>query len=280
MRRARVVLILVLMLCISCSAYAQKEREQAARQYYEKGMQYYQQGRYKQAQEEFQKALALIPEEQKEPIQPETVTKKKEEIESEEVKRTGAGEYTIDQQDALSISVWEWQDLTADVIVRPDGKISFPLVGDVQAQGKTLTELDEELTERLKEYIKNPQVSVMIKGFGGRKVIVLGEVRIPGVHRTTGRSTIMEVIARAGGLTEEAVLSSIILIRGDLQAPQAQRINLTKVIKKGDLSENIPVEEEDIIYVPRTFIGNIGYFLRQLGPAISAGEFYKRFEDW
>ncbi|NQS99491.1 MAG: polysaccharide biosynthesis/export family protein [Candidatus Omnitrophica bacterium] len=194
------------------------------------------------------------------------------------VEKTQTKEYLIGEEDVLNISAWGWPDLTTEVIVRPDGKISFPLVGDLQASGQSLTELDNDLTERLKEYIKDPQVSVMIKEFGGRKVIVLGEVNYPGVYKTSGKNTVMEVIARSGGFTDAAVRNSIILIRGDLNDPEARRINLNKVIKEGDPSGNIVIEQEDVVYVPRTFIGNIGNFLRQLSPMLSAADFQQRWD--
>lgn len=204
----------------------------------------------------------------------------KEERKKGEATRAERKEYIIDEEDVLGISVWEWGDLTTDAIVRPDGKISFPLVGDVQAEGLTLTELDEELTVRLKEYIMSPEVSVVIRKFGGKKVIILGEVSNPGVYRATGKHTMMEVIALAGGFTDHAFSSSVILIRGDLRKPYARRINLAKVLKRGDLAENISVQPEDIIYVPRTFIGNLNYFLKQLTPVLTAAELYIRWEEW
>ena len=196
----------------------------------------------------------------------------------EEKARAGVREYTIGEEDVLDISVWGWEDLAVrEAIVRPDGKISFPLVGDVQAVGLTLTELDRDLTERLKVYIRSPEVSVMLRKFGGKKVIVLGEVKSPGVYRATGKNTILEVIALAGGPTEDAVLRSVILVRGDLMQPEARRVNLAKVIKKGDLAENISVQPEDIVYVPRKFIANVNYFLRQLTPVLQAGTLYSGF---
>ncbi len=170
----------------------------------------------------------------------------------------------------MFISVWQWPDLREEVIVRPDGKISFPLVGDIQAGGLTLTELDKELTERISVYIRYPEVSIMLRKFGGRKVVILGEVRNPGVYRPTGRGSLLEAIALAGGFTDHAVLKSIIVIRGDLQEPEAFRINLAKAVKRGDASDNIIVQPEDMIYVPKKFIANVNYFIDQI-----MGPFYR-----
>lgn len=248
------------------------------------------------------------------------------------------GEYAISRGDTLDISVWQWPDLAKVVIVRPDGKISFPLVGDLQAEGLTLTELDEILTEKLKEFIKSPEVSVMVTGFGkrqvgfekiedlskdlivrpdgkitlpllddiqaeglslnelnavlteklkdlfyspkvsvvlkqigGKKIIVLGEVKSPGVYKPTGTANILEAVALAGGFSEHAVLNSVILIRGAPLNPEAQRINLTKAIEKADITDQLFVQAEDIIYVPKKFVANLNYFLTQLVDPIYKG---------
>ena len=177
-------------------------------------------------------------------------------------------EYTVNLGDILDISVWQWEDLKAEnVYVRPDGKISFPLVGDVQAVGKTLTEIDQDVTQRLSEFIKSPEVSVAIRKFGGKKVIVLGEVSGQGVYAPTGRSTILEVVALAGGFRETAVTSNVIVIRGDAVRSEAIVCNLRQALKQGDLSENITVEANDIIFVPRRFITNVGDLAGELsGP--------------
>lgn len=242
-----------------------------------------------------------------------------------------SGEYTVFKGDVLDISVWQWPDLDKVVIVRPDGKISFPLVGDVLAEGLTLTELDGVLTDKLKEFIKLPEVSVMVKEFGkrqvgfekiedlskelivrpdgkislpligdfqaegltlnevakeltnkfsdyfdspevsvilkqiaGKKIIVLGEVKNPGVYKPTGPANILEAIALAGGFTEDAVLNSAILIRGAPLNPRAQRLNLTKAIERGKLTDEYLIEPEDIIYIPKKFIANLNYFMTQV----------------
>ncbi|MBN3038776.1 MAG: polysaccharide biosynthesis/export family protein [Candidatus Omnitrophica bacterium] len=212
-------------------------------------------------------------------------TGKKEAAKADEVQTERLTEYTIDKEDELDISVWGWQDLDEVVIVRPDGKISFPLAGDVRAEGLTLTELDNELTRRLKEYIREPEVSIMLKKFGGNKVIVLGEVYAPGVYKTTGRNSIMEVIALAEGFTEDACLSSVILVRGGLKYPKSRRtntarLNLRNVIEKGDLSQNVSVQPEDLVYVPKKFIANVNYFLEEIiSPALDKADFFKGWES-
>ncbi len=261
--------------------------QEVAREYYLKGNLYYQQGKFPEAQEEFKKALDLLNQkeetlsvsspEQKQPlpgpVAPEvtqTVPVRKDKPSG--VKRKPAQEYTIGEDDVLHISVWQNQDLDQEVVVRPDGMISFPLIGEVEAAGLTLTELDATLTERLKEFVKYPEVSISIKKIGGQRVLVLGEIYRPGVYSLTGAKTIVEAITLAGGLTKDAVASSIVIIRGGLEKPEVKRITLNKVLK-GDANQNIPLVSEDIIFVPKKFIANLNYFLSQILEPLSRGSY-------
>jgi len=189
------------------------------------------------------------------------------------VPETGEREYYIDIGDVLDISVWRIPDLSrSEVIVRPDGKISFPLIGDIKAEGLTLTQLGDIVTEKLKAYVKEPQVSIMIRHFGEQtnKVIILGEVPGPGVYKFSTPPTIIELVAAAGGYTRYAVLDSIMVIRGDVRTkPEVTRVNIAQIIKRGRLTENIFLKPNDIVYVPKSFIGNINSFLEIFQPAIS-----------
>ena len=257
------------------SVYSQDIKEEAEK-HYQIGNFYYQQGRYKEANEEFQKALDLLS--QEEVVEEELVLPKEEALVLPEEPSV---EYIIGEGDILSISVWQNPDLDQEAIVRPDGRISFSLVGDIQASGLSITQLDNELTERLKEYIKYPEVSISIRKLGGKKVIVLGQVRSPGVYSVSGARTILEAIGLAGGFTEHAISSSVVLIRGGFQTPEAKRINLTRAIDRGDISQNISLESEDIVFVPKKFIANLNYFLKQILDPISRGIYTAReIRDW
>ncbi len=182
-----------------------------------------------------------------------------------------SGEYIIGTDDILFISVWQNKDLDQEVTVTPDGKIAVQLIGEAQAQGLTVSQLDQLLTEKFKEYLKYPEVSVTIRKIGGKKIILLGEVINPGVYTMTDKSSVLELIAKANGYTKDAVISSVVLIRGGLQKPVGYRLNLVKALKKGDLSQNMALEPEDIIYVPRTFISNVSYVMNQVLSPISQG---------
>ena len=180
-------------------------------------------------------------------------------------------EYTVGLGDILSVSVWQWPDLDMpNVIVRPDGKISFPLVGDITAEGLTLTELDNILTAKLREFIKDPEVSVSISQFGGRKVIVLGEVSSQGVYAPTGRTSVLEVIALAGGFRPSAVSSSVVLIRQLPDRNLFYRLDIRNALRYGNMRENIEIESDDIIFVPRRFVNNVGDFVGQVTPWIGS----------
>jgi len=181
-------------------------------------------------------------------------------------------EYHIGMGDVLDISLWQIPDLSKpEVIVRPDGKISLPLISDVQAAGLTLTELDDEITQRYTAYVRNPQVSVMIRNFGGGKVVVLGEVANPGVYSLSGNMRIVEALALAGDCTKYAVRNNVLVIRGDIHNnPTVISSNILAFLKDAKLSENVLIQPKDVIFVPRSLIGNISAFLQEIAPIIDS----------
>lgn len=264
-------------------------------------------------------------------------------LQPQEKKEGGEEVYLINEGDTLEISVWQWPDLLKDVIVRPDGKISFPLVGDLRAEGMALEELQGILTDKLKDYIKSPQVSVMvkqfgatvygagytgkivdlpfakiddlsgeqvvrpdgrisipllgefearyltlpqltqkikarvatlvkdsevtvtIKRFGGRKLIVLGAVAQPGVYDVTGELTLLEAIAVAQGYTRDAILKNVVVIDYDKKGkPEAKVYNVLAAMKRGDLTQNVILNGGEVIYVPVSHISNLSYVLNQM----------------
>lgn len=161
----------------------------------------------------------------------------------------GREEYQVAIGDILEVFVWQQPDLSRDVVIRPDGRMSFPLVGDVEALGQTLTDLDRELTERLKAYVKYPDVSLALKRFGGTKTIVLGEVGRPGIYVPTGAGRALDVIAMAGGFGPDANSNNVILVRGGLHDPQLARLNLHNALTGGQFAENVLLQPNDILYI-------------------------------
>ena len=185
-------------------------------------------------------------------------------------------DYVISEGDVLEISVWQVEDLNKKVVVRPDGKISFPLIGDIDVRGKSIEDLSKEMTEKLKLYIKTPKVSVIVTSFGGKKIIILGEVGGPGIIRFTEPIRIMEALALAGSYRESAGLKSVLVIRGDVERNADIIVVNALDILKGNLKENIYIEKGDIIFVPRSFVGNVAYFVRQISPLLGAStQYYK-----
>jgi len=168
-------------------------------------------------------------------------------------------EYYIEVGDVLEVDVWRAPDLTKAVTVRPDGRISMPLVGDLDVLGLTLIEARDAVTKRLSVYIRNPQVSISIRQFGGRKFIILGEVKSPGVYRYQQDVTVLEAIGLAGGFSEDARRGKIMIIRGDIKKePQVKIIsaNMENVLKRGMISENLTVFSNDILFVGKDYIGD------------------------
>lgn len=160
------------------------------------------------------------------------------------------GEYRIGPADVLQISVWKHEAVSRAVPVRPDGMISLPLVNEVRAAGLTPMQLRDVLKERLAEYIPNPEISVVVQEVHSFAVSVLGEVRTAGRYEFKSRATVLDVLARAGGLTEFAARSRIVILKPMGDAMRRISFNYDKVIAAPDEHQNIFVQPGDIIIVP------------------------------
>ncbi len=184
-------------------------------------------------------------------------------------------EYYIEIGDGLGIDVWRVPDLSREVTVRPDGRISMPIVGDIDVVGMTLVELREVLTKKFSEYVWNPQVSISIRQFGGRKFTILGEVKSPGVFRFQQDISLIEAIALAGGFNQLSKRGKVLVIRGDIKKqPQVKMIaaNMDNLLKKGMLTENINVLPNDIIFVAKDFVGDYRELIDNLiTPTLNTG---------
>ena len=163
---------------------------------------------------------------------------------------TGVPEtFVIGLEDILRIDVWREPDLSApQIVVRPDGKITLPLIGDVQAAGFTTKQLQENLTERFKEYAQAPTVSVMVLKIESQKVSIVGNVSKPGTYPLGSPMTVLELIARAGGLTEYAKSKSIKIVRK--RDGTTLNFNYNDAIKGKNLKQNVYLENGDIVMVP------------------------------
>lgn len=157
------------------------------------------------------------------------------------------GEYRIGAEDVLNIHVWREDAISRIVPVRLDGKISLPLLDDIQAAGKTPVELKNEITEKLQQYIDDPIVTVIVMELNNFKVFITGQVRIPGMQRLRSRGSLLQVIPVAGGFTEWADQKRIVLIRTQQGREEKQIINYQKLIETGS---DFELQPGDVIVVP------------------------------
>ena len=167
-----------------------------------------------------------------------------------------ADEYIIGDGDLLKITVYDNADLTTEARVGGDGKITFPLVGDVAVRGLSILEAQKKITLLLQDgFIRNPQVSVFVSEYKSKKVTALGEFATPGLIELSGKATLMEVISNAGGLTPNA--GDMLVIKRRVEKAGSDKneyvtltVDLDKLLSKGDVSANMMVLDGDSIYVP------------------------------
>jgi polysaccharide export outer membrane protein len=159
--------------------------------------------------------------------------------------------YTVKPGDTLMVSVWKEPDLQGPVLVRPDGQFSFPLAGQMDARNKTVTELQQELTAKLKKFISDPVVTVSIQEIKGNKVYVIGQVQKPGDFVVNPRVDVMQALSMAGGTTPFAALGDIMILRrNDSGQQQALPFKYTDVVRGRNLDQNIMLQAGDVVVVP------------------------------
>ena len=162
--------------------------------------------------------------------------------------------YRIGVDDIVEVSVWHNPDLNAKVPVRPDGMISIPLIGDVTAGGKTPEEVSAEIAEKLKAYVRDPQVAVILTELRSHeylsRVRVTGAVRTPVSVPYRQGMTVLDAVLAAGGTTEFASADRTELYRKEGENTRAYAVRLDQILKKGDLSTNYPAQPGDVITVP------------------------------
>jgi len=159
-------------------------------------------------------------------------------------------DYVIGPEDVLSIVFWREKDLSADVVVRPDGKISLPLLKDVQAAGLSPDQLTDALVKAAAKYVSQPNATVMVKEINSRKVFVVGQVAKPGTFPLTGDMTVLQAIAVAGDVLEYAKATKITVVRQEGGAEQRFKFNYRDVLKGKDVGQNIRLKPGDTVIVP------------------------------
>jgi polysaccharide export outer membrane protein len=159
-------------------------------------------------------------------------------------------DYVIGPDDVLDVSVWKEQELTRSLQVRPDGKISMPLLGDVQAAGLTPGQLGQSVSEKLRKYLTAPQVTVILTQVNSQRVYVTGEVTRPGAYPVLPGMTILQAITSAGGLTQFANSKKIFLMRDENHIQTKYAFSYKEVLDGRKAEENLPVKAGDTIVVP------------------------------
>lgn len=166
------------------------------------------------------------------------------------------GAYLIGPSDQLAINVWHQPELSSQPIVRPDGKISVPLIEDMPAAGRTPTELGNAIATSLKEYVQDPKVTVIVTNFVGpfnRQIRVVGEAAKPQAIPYRHNMTVLDVMIQVGGLTEFASGNRAILTRTVGNESQRYRLRLNDLLNDGDVATNAYVMPGDVIVIPQSY---------------------------
>ncbi len=159
-------------------------------------------------------------------------------------------DYMVGEGDLLEVSVYDHPDLTVTARVGGEGTIQFPLVGQVKVGGLTVNEVARKIARLLSDgYIVDPQVSVLIKEFRSKKVTIMGEVNNPGLYELRGTTTFLELLPKAGGLTDDA--GDMATLKRKANGDEVIRIDLKRLIREGDMSQNIRIMDGDSIYVTK-----------------------------
>lgn len=170
--------------------------------------------------------------------------------EKEEAVKPDKHAYKIGSGDILQILVWKEPDLSTEIFVRMDGMISLQLLNDIQASGRTPMQLKEDIEKRLKEFVEETTVTVVVKVPTSQKYYILGEIGRTGEYDLLKELTILQAFARAGGFTEWAAKTKIILLRIENGKEKIITINYKDIIKGKDFSQNILIKANDTIIVP------------------------------
>lgn len=161
-------------------------------------------------------------------------------------------DYIIGPEDVLEITVWKNADLSKQVQVRPDGRISLPLIGDVSAVGKTAAQLTEEISQKLRSYMENPTVSIVVREVNSYQIYVLGEVNSPGKYPLKSKTTLLQAITIAHGFTQVAARNKIVVFRFGKDGEGLHKIKASydDIVLRDGSDQNIELKPGDQIVVP------------------------------
>jgi len=162
----------------------------------------------------------------------------------------GGPSYTLHPGDELEIAVWKETELQKPIVVRPDGRFSFPLVGEIAASGRTLSQVQAEIETKLKKYIPDPVVSITLTNVGGNKVYVIGQVRTPGAFIMNPQMNVLQALSLAGGMTPFAALNNITIVRSVDGRQSTLPFRYEDVSRGRNLDQNVLLESGDVVVVP------------------------------
>lgn len=159
-------------------------------------------------------------------------------------------DYVVGAEDVLGVFFWREKDMSADVVVRPDGKISLPLLNDVEVEGLTPDQVRQKVTELARRYIEDPNATIVVRQINSRKVYITGNVERPGTFPLLRPTTLLQLIALAGGLREFANAGDIVLVRTEGSRQESFTFNYDQMKNRKNLSQNIFLKPGDTVIVP------------------------------
>jgi polysaccharide biosynthesis/export protein len=158
-------------------------------------------------------------------------------------------DYRIGVSDVIAVNVWKDSDLSSTVPVRPDGKISLPLIGDLEAAGKTTRELHDLVVTRLKPYVPDPDVTVIVEQINSQKYFIMGQVAHPGSYPLTVPTTVVEALAAAGGFVDWAKTGNVMVVRRNGNQTERIRFNYKQWLKKKSTESALQLKNGDVVVV-------------------------------
>jgi len=163
---------------------------------------------------------------------------------------TPPSDYVIGPDDVLIIIFWREKDLSSEVTVRPDGRISIPLLQDVEAAGLTPEQLQKKLLSLAQRFVEDANITVVVKQINSRRVYITGQVARPGPYLLTSPTTVVQLISMAGGLLEYADAKNIVIVRNEKNIPVSYRFNYREMTERKNLKQNILLKPGDTVLVP------------------------------
>ena len=191
-------------------------------------------------------------------------------------------DYIMCPGDVLQVVVYGHEDLStmagntqnSPYVVRPDGRVSFPLIGDVETTGKTVTQFREEITSRFSKYIIEPQITVNVVKLGTTRVYVLGEIKKPGLYELEKSHRVIDALAKAEGFTEKAAKKNVFLVRAG--STEVERLNVNNFLTKADQKQNLVLNEGDCLYLTSN---HKVIFSRDIMPFLSAAYYISEIKN-